>query len=140
MRFACGFSDSLHPVNANGQAVGVIPHTLLDNALKYGPRGSRVEVYIDDDDGHVLFAVRSLGPMIHAAEINRTFVTFYRGEAARRTSEEGAGYRLYVSQLVAKEHLDTEITVTQESSTNSADEFYSTEFSVRIPLKAKILV
>ncbi|MFZ2492173.1 MAG: sensor histidine kinase [Thermoanaerobaculia bacterium] len=128
---------SFADVLANPQATSIIPHTLIDNAVKYAPVGSRVEVGVDDGDGFVNFVVRSVGPQILPHELSRIFDPFYRGDRAREAFEEGSGYGLYVSQLVAREHLGTEIHVRQ-TPTDDSDGFL-TEFAVRVPLRAKIV-
>lgn len=126
-------------VLANPQACGVIPHTLLDNALKYSARGGRVAVDIEDEDGRgVCLSVGSFGPRILPEEARKIFLPFFRGQHARGSSEDGAGYGLYVAQLVAKEHLGVEISV-QQLPTEQAGLGYWTTFEVTFPRKAKIL-
>ena len=126
-------------VVANPQAVGVIPHTLIDNALKYAPRRSKVEVHISDVENGVLLEVTSLGPLIEPSERKKIFQPFFRGKAAVEIAEEGAGYGLYVSQLVARSHLGTAILVEQDAQSDSAfPTYFETTFSVVFPLKAKV--
>jgi signal transduction histidine kinase len=130
--------QSTAEVVANPQAVAVIPHTFLDNAAKYSPREGRVEIYVQDIEAGIEFAVSSFGPRILPREKNLIFHAFYRGECAKGAEEEGAGYGLYLSQLVAKRHLGTTIDVDQEEK-NTGRLGHWTTFSIRIPLQAIIL-
>jgi signal transduction histidine kinase len=130
--------ESYAEIIANPQAVSVIPHTFLDNAAKYSPRNGKVVVYIQDVPGGIDFAVSSFGPRILPIEMDKIFEPFYRGESARRFQEEGAGYGLYISQQVAVRHLGTRINVEQEDRQTPRMGHWTT-FSLKIPLKAKIL-
>lgn len=130
--------ESYNEIEANPSACGVIPHTFLDNALKYSPEGSEVEVFLDDRDGEVVFEVASYGPRLKKGEKRDIFRPFFRGEEAEVISEEGAGYGLYVSQLVAKDHLGVEIGVEQDSDKRVDDRFW-TAFYIRFPQRASIL-
>ncbi len=129
---------SHNEIVANPQACGVIPHTLLDNALKYGPKGGDVEIYLQDDKSRVSLSVSSHGPRILPEESKNIFYPFFRGKYAQLHSEEGAGYGLYLSQLVAKEHLGTEIIVSQSPKEEKGMGF-RTVFEVMFPDKARIL-
>lgn len=131
--------DSYRHVTANPQAVAVIPHTFIDNALKYSSRGGRVEITVNDKPAEaVSLNVGSYGPRILEEERERIFHPFVRGKAAAEQEEEGAGYGLYVSQLVAKEHLGTIIRVEQGNELRE-DHGYWTSFSVTIPPRALCL-
>ena len=130
--------SSFAEVLADPQAIGVIPHTLIDNAAKYSPKNAKVEIYVEDRgaDG-IEFAVSSYGPRIHPDETDKIFQPFYRGRSAKAAEDEGAGYGLYISQLVAQRHLGTKVSVAQEA-TNTPRMGHWTTFSARIPLRAKV--
>ena len=123
---------------AHPQAVAVIPHTFIDNALKYSPRNGVIDIRVQDEEDHIFFSVASHGPRILEDEQARIFEPFYRGEAARRQEEEGAGYGLYVAQMIAVGHLGSRIIVQQES-VNKPRLGHRTIFSIKVPLKAIII-
>ena len=127
---------SFNEIVANPEAVAVIAPTLIDNAVKYSPRSGKIRVFIQDTFDGVDFEISSYGPRIKVEEEQRIFEPFYRGEAAIKQEEEGAGYGLYVSQLVAKNHLGTEIKVEQEKAQKAKFGHY-TKFSIKLPLKSK---
>lgn len=130
--------ESTASIIANPQAVAVIPHTFIDNSIKYSPRNGKIAIYLQDIEGGIEFSVSSFGPRIKEDEEAKIFYPFYRGEAAQKASEEGAGFGLYVSQLVAKQHLGSEIKVTQEGK-NQPNKGHWTTFNVILPTRAKIL-
>jgi signal transduction histidine kinase len=75
---------------------------LLDNARKYG-RGSRVEVSARRDGAEAVVSVRDHGPGFPAGEEARIFEPFYRGDAARGSSN-GFGLGLALAKRVAEIH------------------------------------
>jgi two-component system sensor histidine kinase KdpD len=65
---------------------------LLDNAAKYAPPESRVDVRARQDGDHVEIAVEDEGPGIPEADLERVFDKFYRVEAQdRRRAGTGLG-------------------------------------------------
>jgi two-component system sensor histidine kinase MprB len=68
---------------------------LLDNAAKWSPPGTVVEVEVSGTS----LAVRDHGPGIHRDDLPRVFDRFYRGEAARTTPGSGLGLAI-VKQAV----------------------------------------
>jgi len=128
--------QSYREIIADPRASSVIPHALIDNALKYAPSASEVEIYIQDVDEGVEFEIESLGPRIEPKEMPKIFRPFFRGGAAERI-EEGAGYGLYLSQLVAREHLGTKIKAEQKTEPSHTGGFHLTTFSILYPNRAK---
>jgi two-component system sensor histidine kinase KdpD len=51
---------------------------LLDNAIKYAPAASPIELSVRRDGDMIAFAVSDLGPGVPASEIERVFEPFYR--------------------------------------------------------------
>jgi signal transduction histidine kinase len=122
-----GSSDGA--IRGNGAAVPVIPHTLIDNALKYSSRGAEVLIKFAESDHDIELSVSSYGPKIHDDEFEKIFEIFYRGRNATRQEEEGAGFGLYLAQFIANE-MGTRIQVTQDRDHNRSYGFWTT-FSVR---------
>ncbi len=65
---------------------------LFDNAAKYAPPGSRIDVRARHDDDHVEITVLDEGPGIPEADLQRIFDKFYRVHAqGRRPAGTGLG-------------------------------------------------
>jgi two-component system sensor histidine kinase MprB len=73
-------------------------NNLLDNALKFSPDDSSVEVVLRDGE----LAVRDHGPGIDPAELPHVFDRFYRGQNARPLP--GSGLGLAIVRRVAETH------------------------------------
>ena len=75
---------------------------LIDNAVKYSPAGSRVDIDVQRERGRVRFSVRDRGPGIPRAEQEHVFEKFYRLDPDHRYGVSGSGLGLYICrQLVS---------------------------------------
>lgn len=123
-------------VAGNGEALGIIIHSLLDNAIKYAPNDSAINIDFDRDPTNpqkVVLRVSSLGPRIDSGEETRIFMPFVRGAAAQKTEQEGMGFGLAFAQRVAAAY--GEKIVVQQSSQDAENlGFFMTEFSYRFTL------
>jgi signal transduction histidine kinase len=116
-------------VYGNPTALGVIPHTLIDNALKYAPAGSDVTISFTEDERAISLSVSSYGPQILPTERDKIFDPFYRGEAARRASSEGTGFGLALAKVIAQA---TGVRLTFEQSTEETPKIgYFTTFKAQ---------
>lgn len=73
---------------------------LLENAIKYSPKGSRVRIGISRLDIYTRISVEDEGVGIPQKEYNRIFQRFYRGSGVEQ--EEGSGLGLYLAQLIVQ--------------------------------------
>jgi two-component system, OmpR family, sensor kinase len=64
---------------------------LLDNAVKYTPKGGRVTVRTTEEEGAVKIDVSDTGIGISEEQIPHVFERFYRAEEARSTAGSGLG-------------------------------------------------
>jgi signal transduction histidine kinase len=91
---ADGDPERVHQVVAN----------LLENAVRYTPRGGRVEVRARRSPSSVTIEVCDEGPGIPESETNRVFERFYRADQARAASDGGAGLGLAIAQWIVDLH------------------------------------
>jgi signal transduction histidine kinase len=79
---------------------------LVTNAIKYTPRGGRVDIGLGRHPENVTFAVRDTGAGIAAVDLPHVFERFWRADRARsRTAERGGfGLGLAISQWIAQAH------------------------------------
>lgn len=83
----------------------VITNNLLDNALKYSPKDSTIQVYLDDiirnDNSYSRLTVSNEIGRAGIPEHDRAFEKYYRSEAARSTPGTGLGLYLVRSFAIA---------------------------------------
>ncbi len=78
---------------------------LVDNALRYSPPASPVEVLARQQDGQVVLAVRDRGPGVPAAWRDKVFEPFQRGpDPGTDGARAGAGVGLAVCRAIARAH------------------------------------
>jgi signal transduction histidine kinase len=87
-------------VLADAQAVRRILVNLLDNAVKYGPRGQTVTVGVRSEDG-VTLTVEDQGPGIPPLERQRVFEPFQRLEREETAARSGSGMGLAIVRDLA---------------------------------------
>ena len=78
---------------------------LLDNALRYSPDGSQVDVDVQPSGGWWLLTVRDYGQGLSEPDLEKMFQRFYRGDLSRaRTTRSGSGLGLAIVQQIAVNH------------------------------------
>jgi two-component system OmpR family sensor kinase/two-component system sensor histidine kinase QseC len=78
-----------------------LARNLADNAVRYSPPGSRVELRVLLDAGVPALQVDDAGPGIARADRERVFDRFYRHAAG---DEPGTGLGLAIVRSVAQQH------------------------------------
>jgi two-component system phosphate regulon sensor histidine kinase PhoR len=98
-------SDDLPRVLGDEGRTHQILANLIDNAVKYSPAGSRIDVEVQREDRQIRFLVRDRGPGIPRAEQEHVFEKFYRLDPDHRHGIGGSGLGLYICrQLVSSMH------------------------------------
>jgi signal transduction histidine kinase len=75
---------------------------LADNAIKYTPRGGRVDIAAAAEGNEVLIRVSDTGPGISAQDMPRIFDRLYRGDQSRATRGLGLGLSLVRAYVEAQ--------------------------------------
>jgi two-component system phosphate regulon sensor histidine kinase PhoR len=99
---------------------------LIENAIKYSPEGSRIEVHLQEADDRALLSVQDHGIGIPAEHLPRISERFYRVDTARSREMGGTGLGLAIVKHVALVHgglLEVSSVLGQGS-----------RFSIRLPL------
>lgn len=71
---------------------------ILENAVKYSPRGSRIRIVLEPLSIYTRINIFDQGPGVPREEYNRIFQRFYRGSHMEET--EGTGLGLYLAQVI----------------------------------------
>jgi two-component system phosphate regulon sensor histidine kinase PhoR len=77
---------------------------LVENALKYGGSGGRVEIALSEEAKEVSVAVRDFGPGIAPEHLPRLTERFYRVDAGQSRSEGGTGLGLSLVKHILNRH------------------------------------
>jgi signal transduction histidine kinase/predicted metal-dependent phosphoesterase TrpH len=100
-------SPSIPPVNCQEQLLLRAIENLLGNALKYTPRGGKIDVTVTSytqwkDGGIVEISIKDTGIGIYEEDIEKIFEPFYRGK--NTSTESGAGLGLSLVKEVVDSH------------------------------------
>jgi len=77
---------------------------LVDNAVKYSPEGSAVEVTLAEAAGEIVISVIDHGPGVPREHLPRLFERFYRVDKARSRDLGGTGLGLAIVKHIAQAH------------------------------------
>lgn len=77
---------------------------LADNAIRYSPPGTRIEISVRGLESSVEVAVRDQGPGISPEHQQRLFERFYRVDEARSRQDGGAGLGLSIARWAVEAH------------------------------------
>ncbi|MFM9902306.1 MAG: ATP-binding protein [Polaromonas sp.] len=89
-------------VTGQADALQTLLRNLLDNAIKYSPAGSQVDVSLTQSATHCTLTVEDSGPGIPPADQSRVFDRFYRASTA--SAEVGSGVGLAIVKVIAERH------------------------------------
>jgi two-component system sensor histidine kinase KdpD len=119
---------SLPAVCADKDLVSLALRQLIDNALKYSPPGSPIDVTAELKDNRVIIRVRDRGPGIPERERERIFDKFYRRQTTK-AHVPGSGLGLYIAREIARAH-GGDVWVEGEPGSGS-------EFCVALPVQER---
>jgi two-component system phosphate regulon sensor histidine kinase PhoR len=101
---AVDVSPALPPAHADHDRLQQILINLVDNAIKYTPRGGRVTVAGREVDGGIEIAVTDTGIGIPPADVPRVTERFYRVDKARSSELGGTGLGLAIVKHLVQAH------------------------------------
>ncbi len=99
---------------------------LVENALKYGASGKRVEIRLRSEATEAVLSVRDFGPGIAPEHLPRLTERFYRVDVAQSREQGGTGLGLAIVKHIAARHR-ARLAIESEPGKGAS-------FSVRIPL------
>jgi len=120
--------DALPPVIGDERRLEQVVTNLLDNALRYTPRGGQIRLQARFQQGKIEVSVQNTGSYIPPEDLKRVFERFYRVDRARSGRNGGLGLSI-VAEIVAAHG-------GQVQALSSVDE--GTEFRFTLPVAAPI--
>ncbi len=96
--------ESLPQVLADREAIHQVFSNLIDNAMKYGRSGARIELGARAAGRGIEFFVRDFGAGISSEHLPRLFERFYRVDKARSRESGGTGLGLAIAKHIMRAH------------------------------------
>ncbi len=88
------------PVRADPEDLELVWTNLLENAVRFTPASSAVQVLVNSDRQHGVVEIVDSGPGIPPEEMPRIFERFHRGDASRSRDTGGYGLGLAIAKAV----------------------------------------
>lgn len=88
----------------DARKIDQVLNNLVGNAIKFSPRGGRVELSLSAGPDEVAIAVADQGPGIAPGEIERIFAPFATGSARGTAGETSTGLGLAIAQSIVAGH------------------------------------
>ena len=105
LRFADELPAGLSAVRADAAQIERVLQNLLDNAVRFTPRGGVITVGgTNEDGGRVALWVQDTGPGIPPEALPRIFERFYQADAARSAGRQGSGLGLTIAHEIVVRH------------------------------------
>ncbi|MBN2311452.1 MAG: HAMP domain-containing histidine kinase, partial [Candidatus Hydrogenedentes bacterium] len=89
-------------IQGDRRRLGRAVANIVDNAVKYTPRGGTVQISVEHRDGATAIAVADTGPGVPEADLPRIFDRFYRGDQSR--AQRGSGLGLGLANAIVRAH------------------------------------
>ncbi len=94
------------PVQADARLLGMVLDQLMDNAIRYTPPGTKIELSVAAADDHALVMVEDTGPGVPQQMLPYLFERFYRTDLARGR-DGGPGLGLTAVAAIVELHHGT---------------------------------
>ena len=109
------------PVRGDRQSLVELFVILLDNAIKYSPKKSKISINIKQEKKHATVSIKDRGIGIKASDLPHIFERFYRADQSRsKEKTDGYGLGLSIAKRIVELH-DGEISA--KSSPGKGSEF-----------------
>lgn len=119
--------SSINPISGDPDRLQQIVWNLLTNAIKFTPKGGRVQVWLERVDSHVEITISDTGQGIAPAFMPHVFERFRQSDSSSTRREGGLGLGLSIVRQLVELHGGT---VTAQSA--GAGE--GTSFKVTLPI------
>lgn len=95
--------DNLPAVDVDSELMRLTIRQLIDNAIKYSPEGSAIQINVTQRGESIVVGIHNWGEPLSEMEQLRIFEKFYRGRNARH-QPAGAGMGLAIAREILRAH------------------------------------
>jgi signal transduction histidine kinase len=113
----------------------LVPYIIIDNAIKYSPPDTTVNITFSDKYRETEIAISSFGPKIEENEKFDIFSRGVRGINAMDSAKAGSGIGLALAKKIIEDQFDGVITVSQSgvSVKHENSDYFHTTFTLLMP-------
>ena len=99
--------DEDRAINIDPAQFRRVLNNLIDNSRKYGAEDGTAKIMLsvrNGENGHIEISIEDNGQGVPAAERDKIFETFYRGDKARTGHKNGSGLGLAITKQITDRH------------------------------------
>lgn len=96
---------NLPPVPLDARRIGQVLQNLVDNAIKFSPKGSAIEVGVAPDGDDVRVSVRDHGPGLTEADFGKAFRKYASLSSKPTAGEKSTGLGLAICKQLVERHV-----------------------------------
>lgn len=122
-------AKELMEVNGDSVKLTQVIYNVIDNAIKYTPRGGEVHISLTRSGKRAIIRIADTGIGVPAADLPHIFDRFYRVDKARSRATGGTGLGLSIVKQIVLLH--------GGNITAASEEGKGTTFTIDLPLSAK---
>jgi signal transduction histidine kinase len=124
-------STEVPPIQADGRRLEQAIANIVDNALRYTPRGGRITLASTAENGHVDLSVHNTGSVIPDAAMPHLFERFFQVDPAKARADGNTGLGLAITKEIVEAHRGS---IDVKSSAGAGTEFVISVPSFRRPI------
>ena len=113
----------------------VIPYLMIQNAIKYAPENSNVQIYFEEDTDRVSVHLTSVGPAMEEDEVERIFISGFRGRYAQQVTPEGTGFGMNLLKTLVEMHDEGSVKFFQDGERGSVRQIPYRTTHVKVSMK-----
>ena len=102
LRLKCPAEDT--QVYADKMKIGQVIYNLVDNAIKFSPKGGQIQITVYDKNDKIFVSVKDEGPGIEKEKQNKVWDRFYKSDTSRGKDKQGTGLGLSITKEIMKAH------------------------------------
>jgi signal transduction histidine kinase len=97
-------ATEIAPIQADPSGLEQMLRSLLDNAIKFTPRGARVRLVLHDEPSRLIIRVEDSGLGIAPEYLEKIFLPFYQVDSSLARNQPGSGLGLAIVRHVVDAH------------------------------------
>lgn len=107
IKFSLIFASEKEYVKADSGKIQQVIYNLVDNAIKFSPDNSHIDITLREKGEKVYISVKDYGVGIPKESLGKIFDRFYKSDSSRGRDKKGSGLGLSITKEIIQAHNET---------------------------------